>query len=81
MFGGSIDPKGAAQVRAVGSRIKGEIVIDLKTDTLSMTLKAEDEQAGKMAKKLIDQMGSLLAQQIKMMFGVNGSIRQIGKLD
>ena len=78
---GGLDPKKTAQVQQIGHTIKGEIIIDLKDDVLTMKLTSEDEQGKKMAKKLVDQMGTMLAQQMKIMFAIDGTIRQIGKIE
>ena len=72
-----VDPQKQQKVQAVGQNIQGVITKDFKTSTLTIQLTSEDQNGSKMAQKLIDQMGTMVAQQ--MMFGISGKIREIGR--
>lgn len=72
------DPKQLANVQLVTKDIKGTIICDYKTNTLTIRLATQDPSVTPIAHDLLEQLTQQLAMQLNAFFAIKGEITQVG---
>ena len=70
----NIDPKQLAAAKEIGKHVEAKIMIDKTASSLTLTLTPIDGQGAQYTSKLLSQMASGLATQLKTFFDIKGKM-------